>query len=142
MRRQRLTLLDVVLKGNWLSLKRIKLDDKQTSMKDFLRYWKASEPLRKIWPFKSKHRLPVIIIGIEYPSHHFASLLQKRNKTSPVEYHIVAFIDDNPWHKKMELFGAKVHPESDLQPLVQKLGVKAIFEIEGERLADPVTDSV
>jgi len=61
-------------------------------------------------------------------------LLQTLNKHHSVQYQIMAFVDDNPWHKKVELFSAKVHPESDVLSLVRKHSVAIIIELEGERL--------
>lgn len=103
-------------------------------IKHVLHFFKAMVSGRGQWLFQNKPIVPIIVVGIEYASHRFASLLQTLNKHHSVQYQIMAFVDDNPWHKKVELFSAKVHPESDVLSLVRKHAVAIIVELEGERL--------
>jgi len=84
--------------------------------------------------FKPHQSFSIIVIGIDYQSHKLLQLIIAMNRSNTIKLNPIALIDDEPWHNRTELYGVKVHSESDLVSLVINKNVKAVICLEGERM--------
>ncbi len=86
----------------------------------------------KLKRFFNRQKLPVIIVGTDYPSYSLCeSLLSKR---SP--FHPVFFIDDEPWAHRTYILNTQVRYPSELVALTKNRGIKAVFCLDVKVFTD------
>lgn len=85
--------------------------------------------LRRLKKWFGGRRPPsnLIIIGVGYPSFTLGQAAQASGR-----FHIVAFIDDEPWNHRTRLMGSTVHYPSELIALIRRHDVHYVVRIEGE----------
>ena len=81
--------------------------------------------LRKL--FSKPPKTNVIILGTDFEHYQLAEKLIKEGT-----YHIVAFIDEEPWNHKTQLHGAPLKYPSELIALCKKHQVHEVISIENQ----------
>lgn len=81
----------------------------------------------------------LIIVGIGYPGFSLGQAVQASGC-----FHIVAFIDDEPWTHRTQLLGVTIRYPSELAALVDRHEVQYVVRIDGEgpAIADNIWQAV
>lgn len=83
--------------------------------------------LRKL--FTKPQKTNVIILGTDFEHYQLAEKLIKQGT-----YHIVAFIDEEPWNHKTQLHGAPLKYPSELIALCKKHQVHEVISTTSQTL--------
>lgn len=83
--------------------------------------------IRKL--FSKTPKTNVIILGTDFENYQLAEELIKQGT-----YHIVAFIDEEPWNHKTQLHGAPLKYPSELIALCKKYQVTEVISTHSQTL--------
>lgn len=83
--------------------------------------------IRKL--FSKTPKTNVIILGTDFEHYQLAEELIKQGT-----YHIVAFIDEEPWNHKTQLHGAPLKYPSELVAICEKRDITHLFATQQQAL--------
>lgn len=77
---------------------------------------------RLLHKYKAKRTRPVIIVGTDYSSYQLASYLLENTDRTPK-----FFINNEPWHHRTHILGAKLHYEIELISLIERHQIATVY---------------
>lgn len=91
------------------------------------------------WLGQRSQKANLIIVGIGYPGFSLAQAVQASGR-----FHIVAFIDDEPWTHRTQLLGVTIRYPGELAALIDRHEVQYVVRIDGEgpAIADNIWQAV